>query len=395
MKIYEIGTGYTPIPAQMSAATEIVVEELTKAFLAQGINVEIVDICSSKRAPHQLPITEVKVPSVFSRSDVRLGLMHKMKRMVYSLALAFKLKAILKASDEKVVLHFHNQYNMFFYLLCTPRRWRAKAVAVYTNHNGVWNLPWEQAEGVLKKRYFQEIACVKAADMSFVLNANTKENMTSRLGVAGDRVVRIGNGVNTNVYTPLSKERIAAIKERYHLDGKRVILQVGSVNENKGQGRSLEWLADLLHENRDLVFAYAGDVVSQEYFDEMTAAVKELGLEEQVRYLGTVSPGAEINELYNMASATIFSSRYEGFPLVCIESLSAGVPVLICSDLPLDFGDGCISCSVTDFRSVVTEQILADDARAVLSARARANAVNNHTWARIARDYRAAMESVF
>ena len=45
MKIYEIGTGYTPIPAQVSAATESIVEELTKAFLAQNIAVEIIDIC--------------------------------------------------------------------------------------------------------------------------------------------------------------------------------------------------------------------------------------------------------------------------------------------------------------------------------------------------------------
>ena len=28
MKIYEIGTGYTPIPAQVPAATESIVEEL-------------------------------------------------------------------------------------------------------------------------------------------------------------------------------------------------------------------------------------------------------------------------------------------------------------------------------------------------------------------------------
>ena len=110
MKIYEIGTGYTPIPAQVAAATESIVEELTKAFMAQNIDVEIVDICSANRAPNNLPITEVRVPSMFSRSDVSLGIAHKLKRVVYSLALASKLKKILKKSDEKVVLHFHNQY---------------------------------------------------------------------------------------------------------------------------------------------------------------------------------------------------------------------------------------------------------------------------------------------
>ncbi|MBR5774579.1 MAG: hypothetical protein IKY44_06990, partial [Clostridia bacterium] len=103
MKIYEIGTGYTPIPAQVAAATESIVEELTKAFVAQNIDVEIIDICASSRAPHSLPITEVKVPAMFSKSDVSLGIVHKLKRVVYSWALAGKLKKLLKATDEKVV----------------------------------------------------------------------------------------------------------------------------------------------------------------------------------------------------------------------------------------------------------------------------------------------------
>ena len=44
MKLYEIGTGYTPIPAQMGAATEIVVEGLTRAFQKLNVPVEIIDI---------------------------------------------------------------------------------------------------------------------------------------------------------------------------------------------------------------------------------------------------------------------------------------------------------------------------------------------------------------
>ena len=109
MKIYEIGTGYTPIPAQVAAATESVVEELTKAFMAMGQDVEILDISTQNRAPNDLPIAEVKVASFFTRSDVQLGVIHKVKRVVYSLALASKLKKILKTTEEKVVLHFHNQ----------------------------------------------------------------------------------------------------------------------------------------------------------------------------------------------------------------------------------------------------------------------------------------------
>ena len=57
MKIYEIGTGYTPIPAQMGAATEIVVEDLTHSFIKSGIDAEIIDIKAQQRAATNLPIT--------------------------------------------------------------------------------------------------------------------------------------------------------------------------------------------------------------------------------------------------------------------------------------------------------------------------------------------------
>ena len=116
MKIYEIGTGYTPIPAKVAAATESVVEELTKAFMQKKIDVEVIDISANDRVPNSLPITEVKVPSIFTKSDISLGIIHKVKRVVYSVALALKLKKILKQTDQKTVLHCHNQYNIYFFL---------------------------------------------------------------------------------------------------------------------------------------------------------------------------------------------------------------------------------------------------------------------------------------
>ena len=131
MKIYEIGTGYTPIPAQMGAATEIVVEELTKAFLKQGVPVEIIDIAATNRAQTTLPIREVKVPKCFSGTDVQLGLMHKLKRVVYSIALTGELRKILIQTSEKVVLHFHNQYNLFFFLKLIPKKLRKKCKRSY------------------------------------------------------------------------------------------------------------------------------------------------------------------------------------------------------------------------------------------------------------------------
>ena len=58
MKIFEIGTGYTSVPARMGAATEIVVAELTTSMRKLGEDVTIVDIKDKNRMPTRLPITE-------------------------------------------------------------------------------------------------------------------------------------------------------------------------------------------------------------------------------------------------------------------------------------------------------------------------------------------------
>ena len=385
MKIYEIGTGYTPIPAQISAATEIVVEELTKAFVKQNIPVEIIDIATEKRAETDLPILEVPVPRVFSGTDVHLGIMHKLKRVAYSIALAGVLKRLLKQAQEKIVLHFHNQYNMFFFLKLVPAKLRKRCLVAYTNHSGIWRLSWDEIKETIHKRYFQEAECMKQADLVFVLNEETKCNAVEYLGVAQERVVVINNGVNTDVYCPLPAEERESAKEKFGLQNRRVILQVGSVYENKGQLRSVEYLLPLLKENKDLVYAYVGGIVDEEYQRQIKTFVEDNSLAEQVRYLGMVSPGKELNELYNTAMTTILPSRYEAFGLVAIESLSAGVPVLVDRNSPIRFGIGCV-CFDADDASQYVEKLINGNAEQLRES-ARNNSLNQYSWNKIAADY--------
>ena len=387
MKIYEIGTGYTPIPAKVAAATESVVEELTKAFMQKKIDVEVIDISANDRVPNSLPITEVKVPSIFTKSDISLGIIHKVKRVVYSVALALKLKKILKQTNQKTVLHFHNQYNIYFFLKLVKKELRDKAIIAYTNHNGFWSLPYEEAKSTLQSRYFQEIEGMKNADLIFVLNPKMKNNIVENLGIDENKVIRINNGVNTDIYAPLTAEQIYKIKEKLNLKNKRIILQVGSVNENKGQGRAVKMIAPLLRENRDTVFAFAGDIVSQEYYQEVLRTAKEEKVENQVMYLGTFSPGKEMNGLYNIADTAIFVSRYEGFSLACIESISAGVPVVLCSDYLSSFGDGSILTERHDVADRIRQLLNDDDLLKELKQAARKNAVENFTWSKTAQKY--------
>jgi glycosyltransferase involved in cell wall biosynthesis len=198
----------------------------------------------------------------------------------------------------------------------------------------------------------------------------------------------IRNAVNTDVYKPLDEKEILKIKEKYNLTDKKVILQVGSVYENKGQARAVEMLAPLLKENNNLVYAYVGGIVSQEYFDRVKMAADENSVSDKAIYLGTVSPGKEMNELYNIADATVFASEYEGFPLVCIESVSAGVPVVLCTETSVNIGDGSVVATQANIIGCIRENILNNpDEHKKLSVLARENAVKNYSWQGIAREY--------
>ena len=249
----------------------------------------------------------------------------------------------------------------------------------------MWSLPWEESEEIIRKRYFQEITAMEGSDAVFALNRRMSDNICAHINIDAHKVTVVDNGVNTQIYTPLSDIEKEKIKAEYNLVGKTVILQVGSVNENKGQERSLRMLAPVLKSNSDIVFAYAGGIVSEEYHQKVKDTAKELSLDSQVVYLGSVSPGAQMNNIYNLATATVFVSRYEGFCLVCIESLAAGVPVVVCEDLKYELGDGCLTSSCEEFSETVSK-LISDDVSSV-SVSARLNAENNYTWSKISEDY--------
>lgn len=385
MKVYEIGTGYTPIPATMGAATEIVVEELTKAFQKLQVPVEIIDIKASDRKPNQLPINEVWVPGCFAGTDVKLGIMHKLKRVVYSICLAQKLKKVLRNSKEKVVLHFHNQYNMFFFLKLVPQKLRERAVLAYTVHSGIWSLPWEKAEDTLRSRYFQEAESIKRADVVFILNQATKENVIRQLGVNAKKLYMIKNGVNPSVYYPLSDIEKEKEKAKRNLSGKKIILQVGSVYENKGQAEVIELLAPLMKRYPDLVYLYVGSIVSEEYQQKIMSLIQQLNLGKQVIYAGTVTPGDELNRLYNSAEFMIVASEYEAFPLVTIEALSAGVPILINEAVHLEEGEACIYYSRRELEEELEKRIKQNQNN--IREAARNYAVKNYSWEVVAAEY--------
>ena len=381
MKIIEVGTGYTSIPANMGAATEIVIEELSKVFQKENINYEIFDIKDEERQNTNLKIKEIEIPMCFRKKDVSLGIMHKLKRVVYSISLAKTLKKEIKNSKEELVIHFHNQYNMFFFCKLVSKKIRKKAKMIYTVHSYIWNGKWENIENTIKKRYFQEVFCVKKADKVFILNDITREHFTKHIGVDNNRIIKIDNGVNTEIYKPNNK------------DNKDIIFfQSGSICDRKNQLGAIKILTPYLNKNKNFKYVYAGGIIDQEYKTKIDNYVKENKIEKQVEYVGEIKPGKELSKYYKQAKVFIFPSTAEAFSLVILEAMASGLPVIMNRRAIMEIDEKLNNVVLfyedeKSFDEIMNKKILKEDERIKIAKTSRKVAEEKYSWKAIAMRY--------
>ena len=119
-----------------------------------------------------------------------------------------------------------------------------------------------------------------------------------------------------------------------------LILTVGGIEPRKGSVTLLEAMAEFAARSngRRPVLAVVGGHTFfdyRDYRDRALARLPELGLVEgrDVLLLGTVSE-ADLGAWYRAADAFAFPSVKEGFGLVVLEALAAGLPV-VASDIPV------------------------------------------------------------
>ena len=389
MKIYEIGTGYTSIPANKGAATEIVVENLSHSLIKLGHDVTVVDIEDQNRLPSDLTFMEVRMPKGFSATDEALGLRHKLKRVVYSIKLAGVLKQVLRAvpNGERIVLHFHNQYNAFFFYKLVAPSLRKRAVVAYTVHSYVWHDEWSQIESTIKKRYFQEVDAMRRADCSFVLNSDALKTISEHVGIQDSKLVLIANGVNTDAYKPISDEEVAGLRTRLGLEDRECVIQVGSICDRKNQLGALKMLAPLMSERTNLTYIYAGGIIDDAYKASIDSFAAEKGITDRVIYLGELKPGPELNKYYNLAKCSLFATKAEAFSLVVIEAMSSGQAVLVDSSLKLHLNGVVRYKDGNDLRLKIASLLDDEAMRDQLAAEARQTVLNNYSWNKVAKDY--------
>jgi glycosyltransferase-like protein len=173
-----------------------------------------------------------------------------------------------------------------------------------------------------------------APDHVFCVSPPWVERLWNEFGVSA---AVVPNGVDTHRFRPArdADERDDA-RRRADVEDRLTVLTVGGVEPRKGSMTLLEAFARLRETlpHRDPILLIAGGATLFDYRHEVErfdARVNALGLTRHVRRLGALEPD-EIERLFRAADVFAFPSVKEGFGLVALEALAAGLP-LVASDL--------------------------------------------------------------
>jgi glycosyltransferase involved in cell wall biosynthesis len=212
----------------------------------------------------------------------------------------------------------------------------------------------------------------RVAVRSVCVSAALAERLRT-LGVAGESIVVLRNGVDAERFVPVER---AHARRQLGLAFEPLLLSVGNLLEVKRHDLVIRSLARLRQQHARAGLAIVGDGPLRAALGE---AAREAGVADAVHFAGQVDQ-AELCNWYSAADLLILASSREGWPNVLLESMACGTPVLASAvgGVPEIVDNDSVGSVVPIARA----DDVADAALSRLQKRADRDAIRRHALAR-------------
>lgn len=226
------------------------------------------------------------------------------------------LPRLLMHAPRPDVIHVHTGQAMVGEVVAVVAKLRGIR---YVVHQHLVLRPSSLLGRVLLPAYSRLVAgpVLRHADRVICLTAAMSAEVVARFGVEPARVAVIANGVDTALFHPAAARRRAD-----------ELLFVGRLAVQKNVDALLQAAARLRDDGRHIRVRIIGDGDQRA---RLQALATRLGLTDVV-FEGRCGP-AEIMAAYARATVLVLPSTHEGMPLVLLEAMAAGTPV-VASALP-------------------------------------------------------------
>ncbi len=166
-------------------------------------------------------------------------------------------------------------------------------------------------------------AASRVADAVITPSDAVTSDVVKELGLKPEIVTTIPDAAGAQ-YVPSADSDVARVRGEHDLS-ETYILSVGSQEPGKNRTRLIQAFNRIHEQHPGVQLVVVGQPAWN--YESDTNLVRQLGLQQRVRFLGYV-PDGDLPALYAGATFSAFPSLYEGFGLPVLESMACGTPVL-------------------------------------------------------------------
>jgi len=237
----------------------------------------------------------------------------------------FRYKSKISLKDRILVFHRPEPAILF------NRVRNRKIVYIHGNVEDLYNPHSEKKWRSMPWLYFQmEKRVMKNMDKIFVVSKKGLNFYRKRYKYIKSRFSFVPTWVDKNIFYPLQsgldkKDEIKRLLGKFHISSNdKVLLFAGRLEGQKNPLLLIDSFNKLcsMDTNVKLLIVGGGDLIKR-----VLGQINKYRLEEKVNLLG-ILPQDKLAELMRICDVFILTSAYEGMPMVVIEALASGLPVV-------------------------------------------------------------------
>ncbi len=205
---------------------------------------------------------------------------------------------------------------------------------VVTIHDLIYRRVKADYSAIDRRLYdFKYSRSARIATRVIAISERTKADLIADYDIDPEKIDVIYQGIDPIFTLNIDTAKRMEVRQKYNLP-ERYILAVGTVQPRKNQLLAVKALERL---PKSVKLVIVGRM-SGSYANEVERYISSHGLADRVLHPDV--PFSDLPALYADAAVSSYTSRYEGFGLPVVESLTVGTPVIACTGSCLEEAGG-------------------------------------------------------